>query len=235
MESAPELSVVIPSYNEEETLPRTVPELTGILDREGVSYELVIVNNGSRDGTGRVIDALASRHKGIVRVDVPVNVGWGDGVIKGCAKAAGTYVAYMCADSQVPNENLLKGLNAIRREPDALIKVRRVVRDDGFKRLLSTLSYNFLVNVLFFGISSDVNGTPKMMSRRLWERLQPRYGDFFIDTEVMVKAKGMGVKVVEIPTKSEKRKGGKSSIKLVRDSLGLFRELVEYRFGMRRF
>jgi len=141
----------------------------------------------------------------------------------------------MCADSQVPNENLLLELKAIREEPDALVKARRVVRDDGFKRLLSTLSYNFLVNILFAGISSDVNGTPKMMKRTLWDTLKPMYGDYFIDTEVMVKARRMKVKVIEIPAKSTKRKGGKSSIKLVRDSLGLFRELLEYRLGMRRF
>jgi len=83
----PELSVVIPSYNEQATLPATVGQLVRILD--GVAYEIVLVNNGSRDATAQVIDELKGKYGNIVRVDVQDNVGWGDGVIKGCAKARG--------------------------------------------------------------------------------------------------------------------------------------------------
>ena len=82
------LSLVFPAYNEEAGLRDVVLCLMGALDEAGIVCELVLVDNGSRDGTERVIDALAQCDPRIRKVRVPVNQGYGWGILCGLRAAS---------------------------------------------------------------------------------------------------------------------------------------------------
>ena len=87
----PQLSIVIPCYNEEQDLPLSMPPLFAALRRLGLRHEIVLVNNGSKDRTPELIDGFAATEP-VRRVDVPVNQGYGLGVITGLRAARGELV-----------------------------------------------------------------------------------------------------------------------------------------------
>ena len=91
----------MPCYNEEASLSDSIPPLAGILDRQGISCEIVLVNNGSTDGTAAVIDGFIEKGLPVERVDVHPNEGYGAGILAGLNAARGRYLGFMCADGQV--------------------------------------------------------------------------------------------------------------------------------------
>src|SRR5581483_5057774 len=97
----PELSLVLPCYNEESCLERTVPPLAQAFREAGVALELVLVDNGSTDGTSDVIERLIACGLPVIKGTVPVNQGQGLGMLTGFRLCRGRYIGYICADGQV--------------------------------------------------------------------------------------------------------------------------------------
>jgi len=208
-------SIVMPCYNEEASLPDSVPPLAEILDRQGLSCEIVLVNNGSADGTAAVIDGFIERGLPVTRVDVARNEGYGAGIIAGLNAARGRHLGFMCADGQVAPEDVARVLWAARRAgPGALVKVRRVSRGDGIFRWIQSRAFNLLCLLLFRSLTTDINATPKMMERKAWERMELGSRDWFIDAEVVFKAKKLGMNFVEVPVVFMPRQAGRSWVNL---------------------
>lgn len=208
-------SLVMPCYNEEASLPDSIPPLAEVLAKQGLSCEIVLVNNGSTDRTAEVIDELAARGLPVVRVDVDRNEGYGHGIITGLKEARGRYRGFMCADGQIAPEDVARLLWAVQRAgPGALVKVRRLTRSDGLFRWLQSRAFNLLCLILFRTLTTDVNGTPKMMERSAWKRMDLDSKDWFIDAEVMLKSKRLGLDLVEVPVVFMPRQAGRSWVNL---------------------
>ena len=105
---APELSVVIPAYNEEQRLPRTIEQIEHYLDARRLDYELIIVDDGSTDGTRQVMDAAAERNSKVRLEALPANRGKGGALAAGVAVARGDEVLVTDADLSTPIEELEK-------------------------------------------------------------------------------------------------------------------------------
>src|SRR5947209_1237461 len=106
-ERTPELSLVMPCYNEEQCLDLTVPPLVQAFQDAGIDLELILVDNGSVDGTAAVIARLIEQGLPILKATVPVNRGLGLGILTGLRICKGRYVGYLCADGQVAPESVL--------------------------------------------------------------------------------------------------------------------------------
>src|SRR5262249_47431790 len=99
-----ELSVIVPCYNEEGNLPELVERTERVFARRGITGEVVLVNDGSRDGTGAQIDALAASHPTVVPVHHPINRGIAAGWKSGLEHSHGRYVCTIDADLQYQPE-----------------------------------------------------------------------------------------------------------------------------------
>ncbi len=211
----PALSLVLPCYNEEDSLENIVLALDQCFRRDGVALQFVLVNNGSTDRTGEVIDRLAARGLPITKVTVEVNQGYGYGILQGLQKAHGRLVGFVCADGQVDAEDVVKAYKvAERASGQVLVKVRRCFRMDGWVRKIVSTIYNSLISVLFGGLGSiDINGNPKFLSRRnlLAMRLVSR--DWFLDAEIMIKAKYLDLRVIEMNVFARMREGGNTNVR----------------------
>jgi len=208
-------SLVMPCYNEEASLSESIPPLATILQKQGVDCELVLVNNGSTDNTGAVIDSLIAQGLPVVRVDVARNQGYGHGIISGLKVARGRYLGLMCADGQIAPEDVARFLWAVQRVgANTLVKVRRVSRGDGIFRWIQSRLYNLICLILFRTMTTDINTTPKMMERRLWERMNLESKDWFIDAEVVFKAKSLGLNFVEVPVVFMPLQSGRSWVNM---------------------
>lgn len=102
------LSVVLPSYNEEKMIPKTVHALTELLQKEEISYQLIFVDDGSKDGTWKEIERVASRDERITGIHFSRNFGKESAIFAGLANARGDCCAVMDCDLQHPPETLVE-------------------------------------------------------------------------------------------------------------------------------
>jgi glycosyltransferase involved in cell wall biosynthesis len=212
----PALTFIIPCYNEEEVLPSTVGKLMRAFERAEIPLELVCVDNGSKDGTARIIDELAARHPGrIVHGVVPQNIGMGNGVITGIPLATAPLVGMIPADGQVDAEDCVRLYEAVvEAGGNVLGKVRRRFRMDGMRRKIISVIYNVFVRTLWPGIGSwDINGCPRLMPREALAAMELESRNWLIDPEILIKAYYMGLRVVEFNVFARARGRGISHVR----------------------
>ena len=228
----PELSLVMPCYNEQEALPLTARDQLDTFARAGVRPSLVLVDHGSTADTGAIIDALVADGQPVKKVAHTHNQGYGGGILSGLRACDADVIGYLCADGQVAAEDTLMAYRLILgREDRILAKVRRRFRQDSFKRKAISITYNGLMKGLYGGLGAiDVNGSPKLFSREVFERMRLASEDWFLDPELIVKAHYLGLRIIEIDVEGYARQGGASNV-----GLGTCVEFVgnigRYRFG----
>lgn len=208
------LSLIIPMYNEQDNARIVVAALQRELTREEINYELVLVDNGSTDHTGAIITGLAENNPSIKIVKVPRNQGYGWGVINGLRWAGGDYLGFMGGDGQIKPKDVVRVYREIVKGEHQLCKVRRYRRKDGALRNFVSFIFNKLFVYTFKVNAGDINGTPKIMTRRFYNQLNLASKDWFLDAEVMIKASSLGAPVGEIPVVFLPRQGGSSNVKI---------------------
>ena len=216
MSTEPHLSLVMPCYNEEESLPYTVPRLLRAFEREHYRLELITVDNGSRDRTWEIIQEFAAQHPQIVPVRVEKNIGFGNGVLQGFPVASAKWVGSVAADGQVDAEDLVRLYEAAFPTDGMIVaKVRRRFRMDGFIRKIISIGYNGFVWSLWPRLGSlDVNGQPRLMRREVMQAMQLSSTNWLLDPEMLVKAHYLGVRVLELNVFARMRGNGLSHVRI---------------------
>ena len=230
----PDLSMVLPCYNEARSLRNTVVRLAEAFGHRDIRAELVLVDNGSIDETGAIIDELRAEGLPVIKEAVAVNQGYGNGILRGLQACRGRLVGFMCADGQVEAHDVIRiyEIAAQARTPK-LVKVRRRFRMDGMRRKLVSITYNALATVLFGGLRSiDINGNPKIFPREYLERMNLASKDWFLDAEVMIKAKRLRLGVYELNVLAQMREEGVSNVRW-NACWEFVLNLLRYRFGGR--
>jgi glycosyltransferase involved in cell wall biosynthesis len=229
---APDISLVMPCYNEEACLRQTASEVLDAFARAGLELELIMVDNGSRDRTGEIIDRLAAEDRRVVKVVVPENQGYGYGVVCGYTRVTAPLVGHIVADGQVSAQDLVVTcLRARNAQGPAIAKVRRRFRNDSLRRKIISAIYNFGIHFVFGWLGSiDINGVPKIMPREVYAALDLKSKDWFLDPELMIKASYLGVRVLEHDVEGLMRQGGKSNVRAV-TIFQFLRNIAACRFG----
>ena len=207
-------SLVMPMYNEEAIVEKVILETMALFDEKKLDYELVIVKNGCKDRTGEIVDALAKKYSKIKTVFIPLNHGYGYGVIKGLNAATSPIIGYVDGDGQVPPEDILRVLKGFEDSNIVFCKGIRYQRGDGLQRIFASFSYNLLFKILFLSTARDINGKPKFLKKTFYDTLHLEYNDWFIDPEVILKSIHKGYKPKEIVVHFDERKQGKSNVSL---------------------
>jgi glycosyltransferase involved in cell wall biosynthesis len=210
-----DLSLVIPCFNEEAVVATTVRDLLENFERAGHRLQVVAVDNGSRDRTGAILRELAAADPRVTPERVEVNQGYGLGILTGFPRCEAPWVGLICADGQVEARDVVRLFDAARAaEPLTLLKVRRRFRRDGLRRKLVSIAWNGLANVVYGGMGTlDVNGNPKIFRRELLPSFALCSRDWFLDAEIMIKAKRLGLRVVEVDVPGQLRRGGVSHVR----------------------
>jgi dolichol-phosphate mannosyltransferase len=231
----PELSLVLPCYNEAESIRNTVVRLAEAFRQRNIRAELVLVDNGSLDETGKIIDELRNEGLSVVKETIAVNQGYGNGILCGLQSCKGVLVGFLCADGQVEAQDVIKIYEiAAHAKTPKLVKVRRRFRMDGMTRKLVSIAYNLLATALFGGLGSiDINGNPKILPREYLERMNLRSKDWFLDAEVLIKAKRLGLEVYELNVMAQMREEGTSHVR-ANTCWEFVVNLLRYRFGAGR-
>jgi len=166
------LSVVVPCYNEEAVLPALYRRLSAVCGGLGTDYEIVLVNDGSRDDTWRVMTALAAADPHLVCVNLSRNHGHQLALTAGLSECRGDAVLVIDADLQDPPELLPDMLAVMRRDGADVVYGRRTARDGEtwFKRVTAHVFYRGLARLVDTPMPTDT-GDFRLMSRRVVDRL----------------------------------------------------------------
>lgn len=208
------LGLSVPLYQEAALVEAVVSELIAALEAGGVPFRLALVDNGSTDGTGGLVDALA-RDPRVLAVHLPENAGYGGGILTGL-RALGeggppAILGWTWGDGQV-DPAVIPPLYRAAMAGAMFAKARRVERQDGLQRRVVTTGYAAVMRAL--GVTTpDVNGCPKLLRREAYEALAPRHTDWFLDAEVVLGAEARGWTAVDLPVVMRPRKAGRSKVR----------------------
>ncbi len=230
--SEPELSFVMPCYNEEEIIGYTIPRFAAAFKKAGIKLELIAVDNGSRDRTGELIREMAANEPSIVYHRVEVNEGYGNGVLCGLKVCRAPWVGIIPCDGQVDAEDVVALFDAVKTtKGNVLGKVRRRFRMDGLWRKVVSVSYNLMVRVLWPRLGSiDVNGSPKILPRDAINSMELKSKNWFLDPEIVIKAHYMGLRVLEFNVFARMRGNGLSHVRVM-TCWEFLRNLMIFRFS----
>jgi len=228
----PEISFVVPCYNEEAIVGYTVTRLLNAFHRAGYRLELVVVDNGSSDRTGEIIKDLASKNSSVVHLRVEKNEGYGHGVLSGIALCTAPWIGIIPADGQVDAEDVVRLYEAVvASNGHVLAKVRRRFRMDGTWRKVVSAGYNLFVRLLWPRLGSiDINGLPKIIPRDSLAAMRLKSKGWLLDPEIMIKANYMGLRVMEFNVFGRLRGNGLSHVR-VGTCWEFFRNLLIFRFS----
>jgi glycosyltransferase involved in cell wall biosynthesis len=194
------LSYFFPAHNEEANLAGLVEEALATLPGLADAFEIIVVNDGSRDATGRIADELAAAHPGVVRaVHHPTNLGYGAALRSGFRAAAHDHVAFTDGDRQFHVEDLGRLIDrmAAADGPDVVVGYR-IKRADPIVRTVYARCYR-LANRIFFGLRvRDVDCACKLFRREALDGIGVESGGAFFSAELLIKLQAAGRTLAEV-------------------------------------
>ncbi len=240
MSRLPDLSILVPCYNEEGNLGSLVSRLDETMRLNGIAIEIVLVDDCSRDSTRKTIARLASDHRFVVGVFHEVNQGIHGGWRSGLAAAHAPVVAIMDADLQYAPEDLPRLYQIWKREKPDVVQGWRIAHNfSATYRYILSLGFSFLMNRLLGTRLNDIKSGFLCASREVFaQMLETRYLYRFPQHFIVINAVAKGYSVRQEPVLFWNREAGQSFITSpLRFALRSLRDLpyafLEFRLGRR--
>ncbi len=211
-EGAPALSIVLPAYNEEGNIERAVREAVAAAAAITTTHEIVVVNDGSRDGTARILAGLSQEMGPTLRIiEHPVNFGYGVSLRDGFRASRGDLVFYTDSDNQF-DLGELKDLLPLMKDHEVVLGYRLDRQDTWLRRFVSG-GFNRLSSRAFGMSVRDLNCSFKLFKGDLIRSLRLDSADFFIDTELVARIHRDGFRYVQRGVRHYPRTAGRSTVR----------------------
>lgn len=195
-----ELSVFFPAYNEEENIRKTVTEAKKTLLKLARKWEIIIVNDGSRDNTSKIAHKLAETDKRIKVID-QANVGYGGALKTGFYNCQYEWIAFTDSDGQFDFGEITNFIEEQKiKNADIVIGYYKKRQVSKLKILTSKL-WELAVFILFHLHVTDIDCGFKLVSKKVLKKIPELESErgAFISSEFLIKSKKAGFKIVEIP------------------------------------
>jgi glycosyltransferase involved in cell wall biosynthesis len=232
-----DISIVLPAYNEALRIKKCVKEVERAVSSFSGSYEIIVAEDGSTDGTDRILANLSKRNPHLSFLHSPVRLGKGKAIKKALRSARGDVIIFMDVDLSASLKYLPCIVQLAKEHRGLAIGSRHVegsrVRRP-FTRTLFSLTYNLFVRALFLDGIRDHQCGFKAMSREVAEvvRDNVKSDGFFLDTEMILRCKKLSFPVMEVGVEwSEAKKRNESVIKPFRDATKMGLDLLRFRLN----
>lgn len=227
------LSVFFPAYYDEKNIDKVVHKAVSILEELKLKdYEVIIIEDGSPDRTGEVADELAKQYEKVRVIHHEKNMGYGATLKDGFLNAKLDYVFYSDGDNQFDLEDIRKFV-ALIPYTDIVVGYRKKKQYSLYRKFTS-LSYNYLLKLIFDINYWDIDCAFKLFKADLFKKIEIKSVDAFIDAEIMIKAKLLGYRTTEVGVEHLPRVDGISTGARPSVILGTIREIFEYRKEYKR-
>lgn len=208
----PALSLVLPAFNEDANIARAVRDAAAAAGSLVAEYEVVVVDDGSRDRTAAVLDGMAGElGPRLVVVRHPRNRGYGAALRSGFAATKGDLVFYTDSDNQFDLTELRDFL-PLMADHDAVLGYR-IGRQDPWTRRTASAFFNRLSSLAFGMSVRDLNCSFKLFRGDLLRSLPLESADFFIDTEMVARMHRGGWRYVQRGVRHFPRTAGRSTVR----------------------
>jgi glycosyltransferase involved in cell wall biosynthesis len=203
------VSVVLPAYNEEALIERTVRHVAEVVRHLVDDYEIVVVNDGSRDRTREILVRLMASAPDLHlrTVSHTRNQGYGAALASGFDAARAELILMLDADGQFDVAEVVHLLAAMDDETDLAIGFR-ARRADPPLRLLNAWGWKHLVNGLFGYTARDIDCAFKLFRRTVWQSMRVESRGATFSAEFLVKARRLGFRIAEVPVSDFPRTTG---------------------------
>ncbi len=219
------VTVVLPAWNEEANIAATTAQVVATLSEIAPDFEVIIVDDGSRDRTGAIADELARADARICAVHHSANRGYGAAVITGFDAAAKELVFFMDADGQFAITDIARLIPPFERGDADVILGYREHRRDPPLRILNAWAWKRLVSFLFGLHVRDIDCAFKLMPTRLVQVADVHAQGAMVNTELLAKFVRMGVTLHQVPVGHYPRRAGRATGANLGVILHAFREL----------
>lgn len=208
------LSVVIPAYFDESTIGRLVVDTDQVLSGLCNDYEIIVTNDGSKDGTLKVLQDLAAKNSRVKLINHEANKGFGYTIRELYYAGSKDLVFSLPGDYQFAPKELIKMAEGLRQHD--FVVGWRVHRNDPPRRKFQSSIYNLMLRTVYGVSYKDVNSI-KLFRRSILDKIQLKSTTAFVDAEFCIRATRAGFKLVEIPIDhlprlSQGASGGKLSV-----------------------
>jgi dolichyl-phosphate beta-glucosyltransferase len=237
------LSVIIPAYNEEKRLPRTLREINDYLSRQNFDYEIIVVSDGSTDRTCEVVESLKSQIQKLKIICEKINRGKGYGVKIGMLNAKGKFRLFTDADNSTPISEIEKFWPEFEKGADVVIASRDLkgaILDPPqtlFRRFVGEVFKYLRKTIVGLWEIQDTQCGFKCFKGEAAEKIFPKckIERFAFDPEVLLIAKKMGFKIKEVPVywknDLQSKVKFKSMVKMLIDLFKIRINLLKGKYG----
>ena len=221
------LTIFFPCYNEEANVERVTRAAVEVARQVAADFEVLIVNDGSRDRTGEIADRLAKEIPGVRAVHNNPNLGYGGALARGFREAKKNWIFYTDGDGQFDFGEIPKALPLL--ETYDIVSGYRMDRKDPLIRKLNAFAWSTLVNMLFHIGLRDIDCAFKIYPRTFIERIEMWSKGALIDTEMLAKARNLGYSIAQLGVHHYPRTAGQQTGANLKVIARAFKELFKLR------
>ena len=231
-----EVSILLPAYNEALQIEKSIRQVERAIRPLSDSYEIIVAEDGSTDGTDRIVSTMSKANPNLVLLHSPKRLGKGKAIKDALKKAKGNIIIFMDVDLATSLNLLPRFLQLVKETGGMVIGSRHV---EGSKvqrrasRTLFSLCYNLFVRALFLDGIHDHQCGFKAMSREASQALRDTESDgFFFDTEMIVRCKKLGFPLVEVGVEwAETKRKRTSKVRIFSDGKRIGLDLLRFRLS----
>lgn len=203
------ISIFMPFYNEVDNLPTVTQEALEVLERISDDYELIIVDDGSSDGTYELADKIASDNQNVKVVHHSTNMGYGAALQSGFRNSTKELVFYTDGDGQFDISQLADIIYHIDKYD--IVSCYRADRKDSFIRKLNAFCWGIFVNCLFGMRIRDIDCAFKIYRREIFDNIEMHSTGALIDTEILARSLRKGYTIFQCPVSHRQRLTGEAT------------------------
>jgi len=207
------LSAVLPAYNEEENIETATRRMVEALRSLNLAdWEVIVVDDGSVDRTAEIADRLAADDPDHIRVfHHNPNRGYAEALKTGFTNARHQLIFYTDSDNQFDVREITSLLPLI--EDADIVNGFRIYRFDPLTRLVLSWGFNLLVRIIFRIKVRDIDCAFKLFRREVFDKVNIESKKFFVDAEVLAKARYFGFRMSEVGVRHYPRPAGRSTVR----------------------
>lgn len=226
------ISVFFPCYNEQDNVARTVEQALAVLDRLNADFEVIVVDDGSSDATGRIAEEIAHRNARVKVVHHPTNLGYGAALQSGFGAATKQLVFYTDGDGQFDISEM-PPLLPLTEHYD-IVSCYRLNRQDNLIRKINAWCWTKLVCLLFRMKVRDIDCAFKLYKREIFDTITLSSSGALIDAEILARATRRGYTVTQKGVHHYPRTAGEQTGANLRVVFRAFKELLKLHNQIRK-
>ena len=225
------LSLIIPAYNEEKRISKTLEIYKRFLDSKKLDYEIIVVLNGCKDDTQKIVDRFVNKNLRMLVYEKAI--GKGGAIIEGLKQANGDYIGFVDADAATLPEEYFKLIELIDKYEGVIAsrycKDAKILQKQPLSRRIASRAFNLLIRILFGLNFSDTQCGAKLFKKNVIKQIVPKLGitKWSFDIDLLYLMKKNKFKIKEIPTVWSEP--GESKLKVFKTSIEMFLSILRLR------